>query len=461
MLRRVPLVLFMFLFAGCGSYFTPKHADPPRVQEDEEVRMGRQFRREIKRHLKLLNQPEVERYVDQIGRRVLSAMGSVPFDYRFFVVEENQLNAFAVPGGSVYFFTGLIEKANSTGEIAGVMGHEIIHIKDKHMARLSGPDPLSLLALLAMVLARGGAGAQAAGAIAQGISATRQFAYTRQLELEADTLGVRYMAQAGYDPAAAVNFLKTMDQQRLLNPVQVPVYLQTHPLTPERVANMERVVRSLNIDRPRAEEPEPLTRIQALIRLGRNEGEAVAAEYAKVVKQSPENAEARHLLAIAQHHGGRTAEARENYEKARARDPKRPGIDRDLGRLYTGSGQFNLAHQALERAQRAEPREPLNFLYLGELYEKEGNLREAVSAYLGALNLAPLWPLPPYRAGVAYGKMNRLGDAHYYIGRSNFLQDEDERAIADFERAIRAFGPNSPRTQLVREELEMLKARRR
>jgi len=461
MLRRVQFILLMFLLAGCGSYFTPKNPDAPRVQEDEEVRMGRQFRREIKQHLKLLNQPEVERYVDQVGRRVLSAMGSLPFDYRFFVVDENQLNAFAVPGGSVYFYTGLIDRAKSTGEVAGVMGHEIIHIKDKHMARLSGPDPISLLGLLAMILARGGAGAQAAGAIAQGLSATRQFAYTRQLELEADTLGVRYMAQAGYDPAAAVSFLKTMDKERFLNPVQVPAYLLTHPLTPERVANMERVVRSLNIDRPRVDGPDPLKRIQVLIRVERNEGEAVVAEYGKIIKQSPENAEARHLLAIAQHRGGRTAPARENYEKARALDAKRPGLDRDLGRLHTQGGEFNLAHQALERAMRAEPREPLNFLYLGELYEKEGNLREAANAYLGALNLAPLWPLPPYRVGVAYGKMGRLGDAHYYLGRSNFLQDEDERAIADFERAIKAFGPNSPRTQLVREEMEMLKGRRR
>ena len=413
------------------------------------------------KHLKLLNHPEVERYVDQVGRRVLSAMGPLPFDYRFFVVEENQLNAFAVPGGSAYFYTGLIDRAKSTAELAGVMGHEIIHIKDKHMARLSGPDPLSLLALLAMILARGGAGAQAAGAIAQGISATRQFAYTRQLELEADTLGVRYMAQAGYDPAAAVSFLKTMDQQRLLNPVQVPAYLLTHPLTQERVANMERVVRSLNVDRPKPEGVDPLKRIQVLIRLERNEGDAVIAEYGKVIQQSPGNAEARHLLAIAQHHGGQTAPARENYEKARALNPKRPGLDRDLARLYTQRGEFNLAHEALERAMRAEPRDPLNFLYLGELYEKEANLREAASAYLGALNLSPLWPLPPYRLGVAYGKMNRLGDAHYYLGHSQLLQDEDERAIADFERAIKAFGPNSPRTQLIREELEMLKARRR
>ena len=370
MLRRLHLTLLVFLVTGCGSYFTPKNPDVPRVQEDEEVRMGRQFRREIKKHLKLLNHPEVDRYVDQVGHRVLSAMGPLPFDYRFFVVEEHQLNAFAVPGGAVYFYTGLIDRAKSTGELAGVMGHEIIHIKDKHMARLSGPDPLSLLALVAMILARGGAGAQAAGAIAQGLSATRQFAYTRQLELEADTLGVRYMAQAGYDPAAAVSFLKTMDQQRFLNPIQAPTYLLTHPLTPERIANMERVVRSLNVDRPRMEAADPLKRIQTFIRLERNEGAAVVAEYGKVIKQTPENAEARHLLAIAQHHGGQTAPARENYEKARALDPKRPGLDRDLARLYTQTGEFNLAHEALERAMRAEPREPLNFLYLGELYEK-------------------------------------------------------------------------------------------
>ncbi len=139
------------LGSGCRSVapLMPSVSPPA---EDEEVRISREFRREAKKYFKFLNQPEVERYVDRIARRILSATGPLSFDYRFFVVEDQQLNAFAVPGGSIYLFTGLIERAKSTDELAGVLGHEIVHIKGRHMARSSGPDAISVLSLLATVI---------------------------------------------------------------------------------------------------------------------------------------------------------------------------------------------------------------------------------------------------------------------------------------------------------------------
>jgi hypothetical protein len=100
---------------------------PP--SEDEESKISREFRREAKKFLKFPSNPEVERYIDRIGRRILAATGPLSFDYRFFVIEDDQLNAFSVPGGSIYVYTGLIERAKSTDELAGVLGHEITHAK--------------------------------------------------------------------------------------------------------------------------------------------------------------------------------------------------------------------------------------------------------------------------------------------------------------------------------------------
>jgi cytochrome c-type biogenesis protein CcmH/NrfG len=108
-----------------------------------------------------------------------------------------------------------------------------------------------------------------------------------------------------------------------------------------------------------------------------------------------------------------------------------------------------------------EPKESLTYLYLGELYEKEGELSSAAGAYLNAQNLSPLWDKPPYRLSVVYGKLQRLGDAYYYLGRSLLLQDDDQRAFADFEKAIKIVGEKTPRGQLIKEELNALKARRR
>ncbi|MBI2090147.1 MAG: M48 family metalloprotease [Deltaproteobacteria bacterium] len=462
MLRKFLYTLLLVTgFTGCASRLPAQIPLVKPLAEDEEVRISREFRRQAKKQLQLVRHPEIERYVDRIGRQLLSPMGPQPFDYRFFVVENSQLNAFAIPGGTIYVHTGLIERVKSTDELAGVLGHEIAHAKGRHIARISGPDPLSLLALLGVFLSGGGTQAQAAGALGQALAATRQLAYNRQLEQEADTLGVKYMAEAGYDPRAALAFLRLIDQERMLNPVDIPPYLMTHPLTQERLSRVEAVVSSLRTGAAKREAADPIRKIQTLLRLERHEADAVIGEYERVLGQDPQNAEALRMLGLAYQYRGKWTEAREHLERARALDPQGPGMERDLGRLYTQMNEYRLAHDAFQRALSAEPKEPLNHLWLGELFEKEGKFSEAVLAFLQAHTLSPLWPEPAQRLGVVYGKMNRLGDAHYYLARSQLLADEDELALANLERALKIFRPASPRGQLITDEIAAIKARRR
>lgn len=457
----VSLFLVGMLVSGCRSMapLLPSVSPPA---EDEEVRISREFRREAKKHFKFLNQPEVERYVDRIARRILSATGPLAFDYRFFVLIEDQLNAFAVPGGSIYLFTGLIERAKSTDELAGVLGHEIVHIKARHMARSSGPDAISVLSLLASVmLARSGSGGAAAGVVGQAVAATRQAAYSRQLEMESDTLGTRYMAAAGFDPRGTLAFLKTMEQERQLNPIDVPAYILSHPLNQERVANAELVVKSLNAGKPRSDDNEGLKKVQILIRMERTNREAVVAEYEKLVQKDPNNAELLHLLGFAQFNLGQLAAAQKSYEKSWRLRPDHIALLREIGRLSSQTGDHESARKAFNRAIELDPNEALNYYYFGEFLEKTGDLRSAAGAYLNAQSLAPMWDKPVFRLGQVYGKLDRLADGYYYLGRSQLLQDEDERAIADFERAIKIVGENSPRGQVIKEELKTLRDRKR
>jgi predicted Zn-dependent protease len=451
-----------FLINSCSRYLPPIPTQVRPPAEDEETRISREFRREARKHLRFVSHPEVERYLDRIGRRIVSATGPQPFEYRFYVVEDSQLNAFAVPGGSIFFYTGLLERAKTTAEIAGVMGHEIVHIKARHMARSSGPDAVSLLTLLSTVLlARSGGGAQAAGTIGQALAATRQIAYSRQLEMEADTLGARYMASAGYDPNGALGFLKMMDRERSLNPIDLPPYLMTHPITQERVANIELVLKSLPKAEHSTEKFDPLKRVQLILRAERHEGDAIVNEYQKRAKENSQDSEILQLLALGQQLKGQFSQARKNYEKARALSPDNSGLQRDLARLYSTIGEVALSRSAFETALALDPNEPLTYLYLGEHFEKYGDLRSAAGAYLNAHNLAPLWDKPPHRLGLVYGQLNRLGDAHYYLGRSYLLQDDEERAIVEYEKALKNQGEASFRGQAIHEELKTLKARKR
>ncbi len=456
------LLSVALLLSSCSSGLAPVIPSVSPPSEDEESKISREFRREAKKFLKFPSNPEVERYIDRIGRRILAATGPLSFDYRFFVIEDDQLNAFSVPGGSIYVYTGLIERAKSTDELAGVLGHEITHAKGHHMARSSGPDAISILSLLAMLaLARSGSGGQAAGIVGQAVSATRQLAFSRQLEMEADTLGTRYMAAAGYDPKGTIAFLKMLDQERALNPIDVPAYVMSHPITQERVANAELVVKSLTPRELRSESPEALKKVQIVIRMDRPGREAVVNEYEKLVQKNPQDAQLRHLLGFAEQLQGQLPQARQNYEKSRQLQAENPGLERDLGRLYGEIGDFNESRNAFDRALALEPNESLTYLYLGDMLEKSGDLRAAAGAFLNAQNLAPFWDRPPNRLGMVYGKLDRPGDGYYYIGRSFMLQDEDEKAISSLERAVKIIGADTPRGKIIQDELNNLKTRRR
>src|SRR4029450_12796175 len=121
-------------------------------------------------------------------------------------------------------------------------------------------------------------------------------AYSRQLEMEADTLGVRYMSAAGYDPKGSLGFLKTLDQERALNPIDVPAYMMTHPITLERIANTELVIRSLGKTEIKVEEPDLLKKMQIIIRIERRDSDARTDAQHKLCRQNPESAESLHVL---------------------------------------------------------------------------------------------------------------------------------------------------------------------
>src|SRR5689334_4230452 len=120
MFFRPAHLLFIVAITGCSYLpFSSDKASAPAhaIQEDEEAKISRQFRREARKQLTLITNPEIEGYVDHIGRRLLSVMGPQAFAYRFFVVADPSLNAFSVPGGSVYMYTGLLETAKNTAEV--------------------------------------------------------------------------------------------------------------------------------------------------------------------------------------------------------------------------------------------------------------------------------------------------------------------------------------------------------
>jgi predicted Zn-dependent protease len=232
--------------------------------------------------------------------------------------------------------------------------------------------------------------------------------------------------------------------------------LLTHPLTQKRINNLTASIRSRQLRVPRFKTGDAIKRVQLLIRLKQNTG-TVMKDLEKKYRARPEDPEATHLLGIAYGANGDWARARDQLEQAIQLGPTIPGIDRDLGRAYTHTRQFQKAHEAFQREISKERDDPVTHLYLGELFEKESDYRGAVRSYLRARQLVPLWPEVARRLGYAYRKLNRAAEAHYYLGQSYLLQDEEEKAIQSLERAIREHKEGSPRIQVIQDEIEAIR----
>ncbi len=445
------VVLLVLCHATAPLHMPYAHA----LSQDEEIRISRQFRREARHRLKFIEDPEIELYADRIGRRILEAVGNIRYPYRFFVIADPSLNAFAVPGGSIFLHSGLIQRVESTDELASVIAHEIVHVDARHFHVLaSSTDAAMLVGMLGVFLAPVIGPAALAG---PAVAMTRQLEFSRQMEEQADNLGVGYLARAGYDPGAAVTFMQRMYRERRLNPVGRPAYLLTHPLTDKRIANLSASIRAQGLSVPRYRDADDIERVKLLIEL-RDKPDVVVERLRKDHESRPTAAMPVYLLGLAYAATGRWVQARDMLERAARSDLAVPNLHRDLGRVYLHTEEIPKAHAALDRMLEHQPDDPISHLYRGRLFEKESRFREAARAYLKARQLAPSWAEAARLLGYAYRKLNQPGKAHYYLAQSYLLRDQTGKALDALERAAQQYAPGSPRLEVIQDEIAAIRA---
>ena len=204
---------------------------------DKEVETGRRLARRVEREMPLTADETLQHRAQDIGARIAAVCDRKELVYSFAVVDQDDVNAFSLPGGYVFINSGLIKQAASDDELAGVIAHEVAHVAARHAVKRFESGLGLQLATLATIAARQGAAAQGFGVAAQ----AAQLAYARQDELEADQLGVKYMKAAGFDPKAMLTFLEKLqklDEDKphyLPRGVIRPQYALTHPFVPDRI----------------------------------------------------------------------------------------------------------------------------------------------------------------------------------------------------------------------------------
>jgi beta-barrel assembly-enhancing protease len=209
---------------------------------EKEIGLGKGLAQEVERSSKLIDDPVVTEYVNRVGQNLVrNSDAKVPFTIK--VIDSDEVNAFALPGGFFYVNSGLILRAQEESELAGVMAHEISHVTARHgTCQATKGELMQLASIPAMIFIPY---SMAGYAMYQGLNLAIPLTFlkfSRDAEREADFLGVQYMYKAGYDPNSYVTFFERIQADEKRRPGTIPKAFSTHPPTPERIGNTQKEI---------------------------------------------------------------------------------------------------------------------------------------------------------------------------------------------------------------------------
>lgn len=329
-----------------------------------ERRIGESVMQEIRRDPAWLGDPEVNGYLNRLGSRLAARIPDWKQGFDLFALRDPTLNAFALPGGYIGVHSGLILAAQSESELASVLAHEMSHVTQHHMARLmskSGQGQVaSLLALaLAILAARSSPDVAVGVAMAgQGAVVQNQLNYSRDFEREADRLGLNLLERAGFDVRGMSSFFERLQKFGRLYENNAPRYLLTHPLTTERLADMENRIQG----RPYRQVPDSLDFQLVRAKLRAQEGsprDAVTEFESRLAGRGPSGGETaiRYGLAEAHLREGNLAAAAKDMGELRRLKAVSPMIETLAAQLRLKQGDAAGAVKILRAAQASFPEE--------------------------------------------------------------------------------------------------------
>ncbi|HJO23234.1 MAG: M48 family metalloprotease [Myxococcota bacterium] len=396
--RTTRLIAAGALAAACaacvqndGTRFNPVE-DALTISEEEERELGFQFDQALHEKAVVVEDPIVAAFINDLGQEIVRGLEPQPFIYRFRIVQDPALNAFAVPGGYVYFHSGTVLAAGNIDELAGVMGHEIAHVKAHHYKRMREkaqiPELLTNLAGIAAAVATKDATPAIA---AQAANVAVQLRFSREFENEADELGGVFMTRAGYQPGGITRFFERILEVQERYPQTIPPYLYSHPDVDDRIRSVEQQAKNLRATGA----PDPRFAEELRVAQGRL-AYLLDTDRENVPPPSPP-------------------------ENPRRLDPHLQRADR-----LAQEGQVDEALIVLSSAERLEPNDPRAAYQIAELLAARGRHHEAIVAYRRTVRLDPT------RARVFY----RMGLAHRAVGSRH-------SAVHAFEQAARRAGTRS------------------
>ncbi|MDP1766168.1 MAG: M48 family metalloprotease [Methylotenera sp.] len=429
----------------------------------QEQAIAEQIMRDVATSDAVVQDAEVTSYLQALGMRLVSNSPDSQLKFNFFVVQDNSINAFAMPGGVVGVHTGLILAANSESELASVLGHEIGHVTQRHLARMLAAqkyDTFKNIAGIALALLVARANPQlASGALttASAMGVQNQLDYTREHEREADRIGLQILNSGGFDVRGMPAFFTTLQRGSRYSEGSAPGFLRTHPLTSERIADVSNRVAQMSYKQV----PDSIEFRYVRAKLQANNG--VAETNIAVFEQNIR--ERRYTNEAAEHYGLAVAYMRKNALQSAEKEitwlkknaPQHAMIENLNARLQVAK---NNPQQAAKQYADALKIYPDNRALIYGYADHFLAVKQADSAIKLVKEKQNLYPNDAFLYDLlakAYAMQNKVLLSHQAQGEAYFRKYDLARAIEQMELASKAKDGDFYQTSIVEARLKELR----
>jgi predicted Zn-dependent protease len=437
-------LLFMSA-ADAGDIKLPDMGSPADavLSKSEEAQIGRAIMAQLRGSGMVVEDPIVTEYINEVGSRIAAQTNDGSQKFTFFVIDDPNINAFALPGGYIGVHTGLLDATRNENELAGVLAHEVAHVTQRHIARAIHANQrqsilttaLMLGALLAGVASGDGDAAQAGMVVAQGTAAQQQINFTRSNEYEADRIGIGAMADAGFDPHGMASFFEVMSRQSPADlDMRVPEFLRTHPVTTSRIAEA----------RARAREyPRVPNRNTVYYGISRARLRAESFDTPEEAVAHFERRDYAHQTdiekygrAVAYQRAGRHRDANRIFEELLERNQKVIAYHIGVGETQLALEQVDLGIETFERAIQLFPRNVPLVIHYGEWLIQLGDAKKAHLLLLDLMNNVPPTPEQVRLIATAAAEAGDTAEALYYMSEYHLMTGNLAGGITFLQRAL-------------------------
>jgi predicted Zn-dependent protease len=431
--------------AGADEIRLPDMGSPADavLSKSDEARFGRMIMQQIRASGTLVEDPLINEYVSEIGHRIAAQTNDGDHNFTFFVVEDPNINAFALPGGYIGVHTGLLEATRNEDELAGVLAHEVAHVTQRHIARALHANSRQSIISTAMMLGAiilGAAGGssdamQGAIAVAQGTAVQQQINFTRSNEYEADRIGISALAGAGYDPHGMASFFEVMSRQAPATPeLRAPEFLRTHPVSTARIAEARSRARAYPRQMSSDSSNYGVARARIVVERFDTPEEAVAW-FERRDYENQTDIE-RYARAVAYQRAGRHFEATRIFEELAAKDQKVIAFHIGLGESQLALEMRDEGLATFDRALTLFPRNVPLVIHYGEWLLRLGQARKAHTILLDLMNNVPPTPEQVRLLARVASSAGEMAEAYYYMSEYRLMTGDLIGGISFLRQAL-------------------------